>query len=789
MNRYIVSFDQLRSQDQPLVGAKYALLGEMIGQLDDPRVQVPAGFATTAQAYRDFLSASELPQRVEQRLKGVDVEDIGALSQAGSDIRQWLLDAPLPQLLIDQITQAWQTLGLDDALSVAVRASAVAEDLPDASFSGQQESYLNVRGLEAVFSAIKQVFASLFNDRAIAYRVHRSIGHLEVVLSAGIQQMVRSETGSSGVMQTREGNTGFAGLFDICSVFGLGEPVIQGRVNPDEFHVSKRLLSQQRPAITSRSLGSKSIRMVHASSDDPGQSVMTVNNDPHQRRRFSLNDQQVTELAGVGAVIEAYFGQPMEIEWALDGDDGQLYVLQARKLTPLNSDTQVVERYLIRERGTVLLEGRSVGQRVGSGRVRIVRDHADLATVEPGDVLVTDMTDPEWEPVLRRLSAIITDRGGRTCHAAIIARELGIPAIVGCGDATDRLHDDQLVTVSCAEGDSGRCYQGLLDYEHHSSRVDSMPSLPFKVMLNVANPDRAFSFANLPNDGIGLARLEFIIARMIGVHPKALLHFDEQPAEIRRSIELRSAGYPSPKQFFVDKLVEGIATLALACGDKPVIVRLSDFKSNEYRNLIGGRQYELNEENPMIGFRGASRYMSDSFRQCFELECAAIRQVRQQLGLTNVQIMVPFVRTLGEARQVVELLAANGLARGDQGLQVMMMCELPANALLADQFLHYFDGFSIGSNDLTQLTLGLDRDSGVVAHLFDERNEAVKVLLKLAIEACQRAGKYVGICGQAPSDYTDMAQWLVEQGIDSLSLNPDSVLDTWFYLAESLPER
>ncbi|MEH6825545.1 MAG: phosphoenolpyruvate synthase [Motiliproteus sp.] len=788
MSRYIVGFDQVSAQDYLLVGGKHAPLGEMIAQLADQGVRVPPGFATTAQAYRDFLAFNDLQQQIMQCLNALDVENIGALAAAGDQIREWILQAPLQPQLITQIGAAWTALG-GAQIPVAVRASAIAEGLPDASFSGQQQSYLNVSGLDAVIKSIKQVYASLFNDRAIAYRVHRSIPHDEVVLSAGVQRMVHTDTGASGILDTLDRESGFQGVFYLCSVFGLGEPVILGQVSPDEFHVSKSLLDDGRPAIISRNLGTKAIKMIRASEPDAEPAVVVVKTAPEQRCQFSLTDTQVLELARMGAAIEAHFGQPMAIEWALDGEDGRLYVLQAQGMGSVKSSTQRVERYLIKETGRVLLEGRSVGQRIGSGPVRIVNDRSDLARIQAGDVLVADMTDPEWEPVLRRVAGIITNRGGRTCHAAIIARELGIPAIVGCGDATELLRDAQLVTVSCAEGDSGLCYQGKLDFEHQSSRIDAMPPLPFKMMLNVANPDRVFNFASLPNQGIGLARLEFIITRMIGVHPKALLRFSEQPAEVRRSIALRSAGYGSPQTFFVEKLAEGIATLAVACAGKPVIVRMSDFKSNEYRNLIGGRQYELDEENPMLGFRGASRYISDAFRDCFELECQAIVKVRDQLGLTNVELMLPFVRTLGEARQVIELLRINGLRRGVNGLRIIMMCELPANALLADQFLEYFDGFSIGSNDLTQLTLGLDRDSGVVAHLFDERNAAVKVLLKMAIEACHRANKYVGICGQAPSDYPDMARWLMEQGVDSISLDPDSVLDTWFYLTQDATGR
>ncbi|RMF20066.1 MAG: phosphoenolpyruvate synthase, partial [Gammaproteobacteria bacterium] len=673
----------------------------------------------------------------------------------------------------------------NENLAVAVRSSATAEDLPDASFAGQQETFLNIVGLDNVKKAVKEVFASLFNDRAISYRVHKGFDHSLVALSAGIQKMVRSETACSGVMFTLDTESGFRDVVFITSSYGLGETVVQGAVNPDEFYVHKPTFLAGRPAILRRNLGSKAIKMVYGDSAEAGRSVKTVNVDPADRMKFSLTDDEIAELTRQAIEIERHYERPMDIEWAKDGDDGRLYIVQARPETVKSrSAGNIMERYLLKEKGKVLCEGRSIGQKIGSGKVRIVKDISEMERVQPGDVLVTDMTDPDWEPVMKRAAAIVTDRGGRTCHAAIIARELGIPAVVGCGDATRLLEDGQEVTVSCAEGDTGLIYEGLLDFERQTNSVDAMPTLPFKIMMNVGNPDRAFDFQALPNEGVGLARLEFIINRMIGVHPKALLNFDSLPRDVRQVVERRVAGYASPVDFYVEKLVEGISTLAAAFSPKRVIVRLSDFKSNEYANLIGGTIYEPEEENPMLGFRGASRYISDSFRDCFELECRALKKVRNEMGLTNVEIMVPFVRTVGEAAQVIELLEENGLRRGENGLRVIMMCELPANALLAEQFLEYFDGFSIGSNDLTQLTLGLDRDSGIVAHLFDERNDAVLKLLSQAIQACKKAGKYVGICGQGPSDHPDLAKWLMDQGIDSVSLNPDSVLDTWFFLAE-----
>ncbi|MFG9885297.1 phosphoenolpyruvate synthase [Pseudomonas aeruginosa] len=786
MVEYVVSLDKLGVHDVEHVGGKNASLGEMISNLAGAGVSVPGGFATTAQAYRDFLEQSGLNDRIHAALDALDVDDVNALAKTGAQIRQWVMEAEFPARLDSEIRQAFAALANgNDNLAVAVRSSATAENLPDASFAGQQETFLNIRGVDNVIRAAKEVFASLFNDRAIAYRVHQGFDHKLVALSAGVQRMVRSETGTAGVMFTLDTESGFRDVVFITGAYGLGETVVQGAVNPDEFYVHKPTLEAGRPAILRRNLGSKAIKMIYGDEAKAGRSVKVVDVDRADRARFALSDAEVTELAKQAMIIEKHYGRPMDIEWAKDGDDGKLYIVQARPETVKSrASATVMERYLLKEKGTVLVEGRAIGQRIGAGPVKVINDVSEMDKVQPGDVLVSDMTDPDWEPVMKRASAIVTNRGGRTCHAAIIARELGIPAVVGCGNATQILQDGQGVTVSCAEGDTGFIFEGELGFDVRKNSVDAMPDLPFKIMMNVGNPDRAFDFAQLPNEGVGLARLEFIINRMIGVHPKALLNFAGLPADIKESVEKRIAGYPDPVGFYVEKLVEGISTLAAAFWPKKVIVRLSDFKSNEYANLIGGKLYEPEEENPMLGFRGASRYISESFRDCFELECRALKKVRNEMGLTNVEIMVPFVRTLGEASQVVELLAGNGLKRGENGLKVIMMCELPSNALLADEFLEFFDGFSIGSNDLTQLTLGLDRDSGIVAHLFDERNPAVKKLLANAIAACNKAGKYIGICGQGPSDHPDLARWLMEQGIESVSLNPDSVLDTWFFLAE-----
>ena len=786
MEDYIIGFEELGMDDVERVGGKNASLGEMISNLAGAGVSVPGGFATTARAYREFLEKDGLRQRIDEVLDELDINDVSALARVGGQIRQWIIETPFPPALEAAIQERFEALQNGDGdLAVAVRSSATAEDLPDASFAGQQETFLNLVGLENVKLAIKEVFASLFNDRAISYRIHHGFDHKKVALSAGVQQMVRSETGSSGVMFTLDTESGFQDVVFITASYGLGETVVQGSVNPDEFYVHKATFQAGRPAILRRNLGSKAIKMIYAGDGTHGKSVETIKVDNAERNRFCISDGEVEELTRQALIIEEHYQRPMDIEWAKDGDDGRIYIVQARPETVRSrKGAHTMERYLLKETSKVLVEGRSIGHRIGSGKARIVTSIQEMDRVEPGDVLVTDMTDPDWEPVMKRAAAIITDRGGRTCHAAIIARELGIPAVVGCGNASELIREGQPLTVSCAEGDTGHVYEGMLDFELRENSVESMPDLPFRIMMNVGNPDRAFDFQALPNEGVGLARLEFIINRMIGVHPKALLNFDSLPAETRQTVEKRISGYASPVEFFIDKLVEGISMLAAAFYPKPVIVRLSDFKSNEYANLIGGTLYEPDEENPMLGFRGASRYISESFRDCFELECRAISRVRDVMGFNNVEIMVPFVRTPGEGRQVVDLLASNGLSRGENGLRIIMMCELPANALQAEEFLECFDGFSIGSNDLTQLTLGLDRDSGIVAHLFDERNEAVKMLLSHAISACRKAGKYVGICGQGPSDHPDLAKWLMEQGIDSVSLNPDSVLDTWFFLAE-----
>ena len=773
--------------DVERVGGKNASLGEMISNLAGAGVSVPNGFATTAHAYREFLAHENLADRINKALAALDVEDVNALAKTGAEIRSWIIDTPFQPALDQAIEDAFAKMTADNAgMKVAVRSSATAEDLPDASFAGQQETFLNISGIENVKHAIKEVFASLFNDRAISYRVHQGFAHELVALSAGIQRMVRSETGAAGVMFTMDTESGFRDVVFVTAAYGLGETVVQGAVNPDEFYVHKPTLEAGRPAVLRRTRGSKLIKMVYADSSKPGRSVETVDVDPVERRQFCVTDAEVESLARQALIIEKHYGRPMDIEWARDGDDGQLYIVQARPETVQSQqDGRQMERFVLKEKSEVLAQGRAIGQKIGQGAVRLVKDISKMDEVQPGDVLVTDMTDPDWEPVMKRASAIVTNRGGRTCHAAIIARELGIPAVVGCGDATELLSTGVDVTVSCAEGDTGHIYAGILKYDHRVTSVDAMPELPFKIMMNVGNPDRAFDFQRLPHAGIGLARLEFIINRMIGVHPRALMDYDTLPADLKEEIAERIGGYASPTDFYVEKLVEGIATLGASFAPERVIVRLSDFKSNEYRNLVGGPLYEPEEENPMLGFRGASRYISESFRPCFEFECRALKKVRDEMGLTNVAIMVPFVRTLDEAAAVIELLKENGLERGKNGLEVIMMCELPSNAVLADEFLEYFDGFSIGSNDLTQLTLGLDRDSGIIADAFDERNPAVKFLLSRAIAACNKAGKYIGICGQGPSDHPDLAFWLMEQGIDSVSLNPDTVLETWFFLADA----
>ncbi|MFD2189823.1 phosphoenolpyruvate synthase [Pistricoccus aurantiacus] len=785
MEPYILWFDQLGMNDVERVGGKNASLGEMISNLANAGVSVPGGFATTAEAYREFLAHEGLNERINQALSRLDVDDTEALAKTGAEIRQWIIDTPLPPAFETELGDAYeQLLAKHPNLKAAVRSSATAEDLPDASFAGQQETFLNIEGFDNIKRAVHEVFASLFNDRAISYRVHRGYAHENVALSAGIQKMVRSETGASGVMFTLDTESGFRDAVFVTASWGLGETVVQGAVNPDEFYVHKTTLAAGRPAVLRRNLGSKLIKMIYTEDASAGKSVATVDVPLADRGRFCISDDDVMNLARQAVIIEQHYQRPMDIEWARDGDDGKLYIVQARPETVVSQqEGGKLERFQLKEKGRTLVTGRAIGQRIGQGAVKLVTTPEEMHKVNEGDVLVTDMTDPDWEPIMKRASAIVTNRGGRTCHAAIIARELGIPAVVGCGDATEVLKDGQEATVSCAEGDAGHVYEGLLAFDCKSSSVDSMPEIPFKIMMNVGNPDRAFSFASLPNAGVGLARLEFIINRMIGVHPKALMEYDTLALDLQQSIDARTAGYDNPVSFYVDKLVEGISTLAAAFYPQRVIVRLSDFKSNEYENLIGGKLYEPGEENPMLGFRGASRYLSESFRPCFDLECQALKRVRDEMGLDNIEIMVPFVRTTEEAKGVVEILEENGLKRGDNGLKVIMMCELPANALLANEFLEYFDGFSIGSNDLTQLTLGLDRDSGIVAHLFDERNPAVKKLLAMAIEACNKQGKYIGICGQGPSDHPELAKWLMEQGIDSVSLNPDAVIETWFMLA------
>ena len=782
----VLWFSDLGMSDVHIVGGKNASLGEMISNLSKKGVSVPDGFATTASAFQEFLQHESLDTRIQQRLEGLDVDDIQSLTLAGAEIRQWIIDAPFPASLDQAVKESYVQLEDGNAqLRVAVRSSATAEDLPDASFAGQQETFLNINSISHVLVAIKEVFASLYNDRAISYRVHKNFAHADVSISAGIQKMVRSETGAAGVMFTMDTESGFDGVIFITASYGLGETVVQGAVNPDEFYVHKRLLNEGYDAILRRNLGSKALKMIYTNNTSAGKSVQTIDVDPQERQRFSITDIEVTELAKQAMIIEKHYQRPMDIEWGRDGDDGKIYILQARPET-VNSQKEntTIERYLLQGSSQVLCEGRSIGQRIGKGPVRIINNVNEMHLVEEGDVLVSDMTDPDWEPVMKRASAIVTNRGGRTCHAAIIARELGIPAVVGCGDATEILANIASATVSCAEGDTGFVYDGELDFNISRNDLDQMPDLPFKLMMNVGNPDRAFAFQALPNEGVGLARLEFIINRMIGIHPKALLNFDKLDSQLQATIQKRIAGYDGPLDFFKKKIIEGVSTIAGAFDGKKVIVRLSDFKSNEYAHLIGGQAYEPDEENPMIGFRGASRYISDDFQMCFKLECEALKYVRDEMGLINIELMVPFCRTVGEAQQVIELLAANGLKRGENGLRIIMMCEIPVNALLADEFLEYFDGYSIGSNDLTQLTLGLDRDSSLVAHLFDERNGAVKKLISMAIQACRKADKYVGICGQGPSDHPDLAQWLMDEGISTVSLTPDSILDTWVYLAE-----
>ncbi|MDC9726350.1 MAG: phosphoenolpyruvate synthase [Candidatus Thioglobus sp.] len=779
---YTVWLKNVGIKDVETVGGKNASLGQMISALSSKGVQVPGGFATTANAFEEFLKHNNLKSKINLLLEDLDPSQIQALTRVGATIRNWVQESNFPDKLLNEITHSYQQLELElgKEVTFAVRSSATAEDLPEASFAGQQETYLNVHGIENILSAIKKVFASLYNDRAISYRVHQGFEHSEVSLSAGIQQMIRSDIGASGVMFTLDTESGFNDVVFITSAYGLGETVVQGSVNPDEFYVHKPGLVADKKAILSRNIGSKEIKMVYAYDDLKScVAIETVPKD--QQQSFSLNDNQVEELARYAIIIEQHYARPMDIEWALDGSNNKIYIVQARPETVKSRDnsTGKIDRYQLHKTGKVLIEGRSIGQKIGTGVARIINNISEMDQVQEGDILVTDMTDPDWEPVMKRASAIVTNRGGRTCHAAIIARELGVPAIVGTIDATKKLTNHMPVTASCAQGDTGYVYEGILDYEHTQLSIDTLPEIPVKIMMNVGNPGRAFDFASIPNSGVGLARLEFIINTTIGIHPKALLEFDQLPSQLKAEIKKRSAGYKSPIDFYIDKLTEGIATIAAAFADSPVIIRMSDFKSNEYANLLAGDRYEPKEENPMIGFRGAARYISKDFKACFELECQAIKKVREEIGLTNIEIMIPFVRTTDEAKQVIQLLKENQLERGVNGLRIIMMCELPSNALLAEEFLQYFDGFSIGSNDMTQLTLGMDRDSGLIADGFDERNPAVKKMISMAIDACHKHNKYIGICGQGPSDHPDLAQWLLDQKISSISLNPDTVVETW----------
>ena len=783
MEPYVIKLNELGMNDVETVGGKNASLGEMISNLSNLGVTVPGGFATTAAAYRDFLKADGLDIRINDVLDRLDVDDISALASAGEQIRNWILETPLPRQLTDDIKVAWAEMSGGNEITVAVRSSATAEDLPDASFAGQQETFLNIRGLDNVIEAMHLVFASLFNDRAIAYRVHQGFDHSLVALSAGIQTMVRSDIGSAGVMFTLDTESGFRDVVFVTASYGLGETVVQGAVNPDEFYVYKPALAAGKRAILRKNLGSKAIKMIYSDNSQCGKTVDTVDVDEAECVEFSLTDAEVIELSKMAVTIENHYQRPMDIEWGKDGTDGKLYILQARPETVQSRSGRTIQRYTLKAHSSVVTTGRSIGQKIGAGTAKVIRNVAEMDRVQAGDVLVSDMTDPDWEPVMKRASAIVTNRGGRTCHAAIIARELGIPAVVGCGDATEKIQDGTDVTVSCAEGDEGFVYEGNLEFEQTQIELDSLPDIPVKIMMNVGNPDRAFDFANIPNHGVGLARIEFIINRMIGVHPQALLDYDALDDSTRAAVDDQMAGYSDPVSFFVDKLAEGVATIAAAFAPEPVIVRMSDFKSNEYANLIGGREYEPVEENPMLGFRGAARYVSESFRPCFDLECEALKRVRNDMGLTNVQIMIPFVRTVQQAKDVIDVMAENGLERGKDGLKVIMMSELPTNALLADQYLEHFDGMSIGSNDMTQLALGLDRDSALIADMFDERDDAVKALLAMTITACKAQNKYVGICGQGPSDHPDLARWLLDQGIESMSLNPDTVVETWMFLA------
>ena len=781
MSAHVIPLENLRNTDVGSVGGKNASLGEMISQLNAKGVRVPTGFATTALAFREFLAHNKLDDKIANELKTLNTDDTDALAVSGKKIRQWIIDTPFPAPLEKAIEENYTRLTKNSAegTTFAVRSSATAEDLPDASFAGQQESFLNIHGVENIKHAIKEVFASLYNDRAISYRVHKGFVHADVAISAGVQQMVRSDIGCSGVMFTIDTESGFKDVVFITASYGLGETVVQGAVNPDEFYVFKPLLKEGKPAIVRRSIGSKKIKMVFSDATQAGKSTHTIDVDSKESDTFSLNDEDILELAQYAVIIESHYGCPMDIEWGKNGLDGKIYILQARPETVKSQSKNAVEVFKLKGSGKAIVAGRAVTQKIGVGPVRIVKDPSEMHAVQPGDILVADMTDPNWEPVMKRASALVTNRGGRTCHAAIIARELGIPAIVGSVNATELLRDGDMVTVCCSEGETGLVFQGALEYEVNTEKETALPTPPVKIMMNVGNPDMAFTFAQTPNDGVGLARLEFVINNMIGIHPKAILNYSAMPQDIQKQITHRARGYKNPKQFYIDKVAEGVATIAAAFYPKPVIVRTSDFKSNEYKKLVGGDIYEPDEENPMIGFRGAARYMSEDFKECFVMECQAMKKVRETFGLTNVEIMIPFVRTLDEAKEVTSIMADNGLKRGDHGLRLIMMCEVPSNAILAEAFLEYFDGFSIGSNDLTQLTLGTDRDSGILADGFDERNDAVKALIKLAITAAKKTKKYIGICGQGPSDHPDFAEWLVKEGISSMSLNPDTVISTW----------
>lgn len=785
-NESIKPLRELGMDDVGLVGGKNASLGEMISNLAGAGVSVPDGYATTAQAFWDFLDHNDLRERIQSRLEGLDIDNVNHLTKAGKEIRQWIIDAPFQDELQQSIIDAYESMSVNnnENASIAVRSSATAEDLPDASFAGQQETFLNVRGIDDVLLKVKEVFSSLYNDRAIAYRVHQNFAHEEVALSAGLQRMVRSDIGASGVMFTLDTESGFDGAVFITASYGLGETVVQGSVNPDEYYVNKHSLEQGKPAVLSRNVGSKAIKMIYSNESDSDELVKVVDVPKDESSVFCLTDEQLEELARQAVIIEKHYVRPMDIEWALDGEDNNLYIVQARPETVQSrNNANVIERYQLNEQSKVLTQGAAIGQKIGAGKAKIIDKLEDMDSLKEGDVLVTEMTDPDWEPVMKRASAIVTNRGGRTCHAAIIARELGVPAVVGCGDANSKIKHGEPVTVACSEGETGHIYEGILDFQLNRVELDNMPPAPLKLMMNVGNPGKAMSFASIPNAGVGLARLEFIINNKIGIHPKALMEYEDQEQDIKEKIDKRIKPYGEPVDFYVKNIIEGVATLGAAFAPNPVIVRLSDFKSNEYANLIGGERYEPDEENPMIGYRGTSRYLSEEFEACFELECRALRYVREEMGIDNVWVMVPFVRTVSQAEAVVALLNKYGLKRGENGLKLIMMCEVPSNAILAEQFLEYFDGFSIGSNDMTQLTLALDRDSGLVSDLFDERNDAVKFMLSRAIQACKKAGKYIGICGQGPSDHPDLAKWLVDEGIESISLNPDTVIDTWLYVA------